>query len=108
MWIDFSSSGGIVNLPLNYQVETNELPEKQAKELATLVKSADAFNLPESELSPSAASTLPDVIVYRLSLSEGNQQRTFWFNDVTAPAAIRPLLARLRELALEQRRKRNR
>lgn len=104
MRIDFSSSGGLANRPLEYRVDTEELPEKQAEELSTLVKNADAFNLPESDMAPSAASAIPDVIAYRLSLSEGNRERTFWFNDVTAPAALRPLITHLRKLAAEKKR----
>jgi hypothetical protein len=33
------------------------------------------------------------------------QARELWFNDVTAPASVRPLIAFLRKMAAEERRK---
>jgi hypothetical protein len=107
MQIDFSSSGGFANLELAYRVDTDNLPEEEAKELVRLVESSGVFDLKEDDLpsNPKAAAGPPDVISYRLSLSEGVRQTTLWFNDVTAPASVRPLLALLRKLALEQKRK---
>jgi hypothetical protein len=43
------------------------------------------------------------MITYRLTLSQGARQTTLWFNDIIAPASVRPLLAFLRKLALEQK-----
>lgn len=107
MQIDFASSGGFANLELAYRVNTNNLPEEEAKELVRLVESSGVFNLKQDDLpsSPKAGAGPPDVISYRLSLSEGAKQNTLWFNDVTAPASVRPLLAVLRKLALEQKKK---
>jgi len=107
MQIDFASSGGFANIELAYRADTNTLPEEQAKELARLVESSGAFDLRQDDLTPNpkAAAGPPDVISYRFSLSEGARQNTLWFNDVTAPASLRPLLEFLRKLALEQKRK---
>lgn len=105
MRIEFASSGGFANLPLNYQVETNDLPKEQAEELLALVKNSGVFDIPVNEIPPRTSGGPPDVISYRLSLSEGNRQKTLSFNDVTAPASLRPLLTLLRKLALEQRKR---
>jgi hypothetical protein len=107
MLIDFSSSGGFANLALAYRVDTNTLPEEQAKELESLVESSEVFNLEQDDTTPQpeAAAGPPDVIAYRLTVSDGGRQRTIWFNDVNAPASVRPLLTKLRTLALEQRKK---
>lgn len=103
MQIDFASSGGFANVELNYRADTNTLPEEQAQELTRLVESSGAFDLQQEDVNPNVAVGRADVIAYRLTLSEGARQNTLWFNDVTAPASVRPLLAFLRKLALEQK-----
>jgi len=103
MQIDFASSGGFANLQLDYRAETNTLPEEQANELERLVESSGILDLEQNDLTSEATVGRTDVISYRLSLSEGARQTTLWFNDITAPAAVRPLLAFLRKLALEQK-----
>lgn len=103
MQIDFASSGGFANVQLNYRADTNTLPEEQAQELTRLVESSGAFDLQQEDVNPNVAVGRADVISYRLTLSEGARQNTLWFNDVTAPASVRPLLAFLRKLALEQK-----
>jgi hypothetical protein len=103
MQIDFASSGGFANVELNYRADTNTLPEEQAQELTRLVESSGAFDLQQEDINPNVAVGRADVISYRLTLSEGARQNTLWFNDVTAPASVRPLLAFLRKLALEQK-----
>lgn len=107
MQIDFTSSGGFANLELAYRADTETLPQEQAKELARLIESSGVFDLKQDDIPPNprAAAGPPDVIAYRLSLSEGARQSTLWFNDVTAPASIRPLLAYLRKLALEEKKR---
>jgi hypothetical protein len=107
MLIDFSSSGGFANLELAYRVDTNTLPEEQATELENLVESSGIFDLEQDDATPQpeAAAGPPDVIAYRLTVSDDARHATFWFNDVTAPASVRPLLASLRKLALKQKKK---
>jgi len=105
MQIDFASSGGFANLRLNYQVDTDTLPKEQAEELTRLIESSGVFDLEQNDTTPETAAGLADVISYRISLSEGSRQSTLWFNDVNAPASLRPLLALLRKLAIEQKRK---
>jgi hypothetical protein len=104
MQIDFASSGGFANLQLAYQADTKALTEAQAKELERLVESSGVFDLEQDDLNTDATVGRTDVISYRLSISDSARQRTLWLNDVTAPASVRPLLEKLRKLALEQRR----
>jgi hypothetical protein len=107
MQIDFASSGGFANLELAFRADTNTLPEEQAQELLRLIESSGVFDLKQDDLpsNPKAGAGPPDVISYRLSLSESTKQNTLWFNDVTAPASVRPLLELLRKLALEEKKK---
>ena len=105
MQIDFASSGGFANLELNYRADTNTLPEEQAQELTRLVESSAVIDLEQEDFHTNMTVGRADVISYRLSISDGARQNTLWFNDVTPPASVRPLLAYLRKLALEQKQK---
>lgn len=103
MQIDFATSGGVVNQELTYQADTNTLPERVSKELESLVDSSGVFELQQNDVNPNVTVGRTDMISYRLTLSDGTRQTTLWMNDVTAPAAVRPLLAFLRDLAIEQK-----
>lgn len=105
MRIDFESSGGFANLQLSYHIDTETLSPEQAEELLKLVKNSGVFDIQQRDLTSKSTGSPADVISYRLSLSEGTRQKTLSFNDVTAPASLQPVLALLRKLALEQKRK---
>lgn len=105
MQIDFASSGGFTNIQLAYQGDTETLSKEQAQELVQLIESSGVFDLQQDDLNTHAAIGRADVFSYRLSLSDRERETTLWMNDVTAPASVRPLLAHLRKLAIEQKRK---
>ena len=105
MQIDFASSGGFANLQLAFQGDTETMPEDQTQELERLVESSGVFDLDQDDLNANAAIGRADVITYRLTLADGPRRTTLWMNDVTAPASVRPLLAYVRKLAIEQKRK---
>lgn len=101
MRIDFEFSGGYANLRYEYHANTDELPGEVARELLSLVESSGIFKIQQSGVAPTSAGP-PDVFFYRLSLYDANRRISLSFNDVTAPAALHPLLALLRKLAMEQ------
>jgi len=103
MQIDFASSGSPDNKELSYTVETDNLPKGQAQELERLVESSGAFDLEQDQLLHDAAVGAGDVTAYRLTLSDSTRQTTLWFNDVTTPTSLRPLLEELRRLAMSDR-----
>lgn len=103
MRIDFERSGGFAGLRLTYRADADDLAPQLAEELAALVESSGFFDIQQSEVEPAPAGP-PDVFLYRLSLSQGGREKTLSFNDVTAPATLRPLLERLQKLALEKKR----
>ena len=104
MRIDYECSGGYANIRLEYHTNTDELPQELANELLSLVETSKVFDLQQNEVAPGSEGP-PDVFFYRLSLYEGTLKKSLYLNDVTAPATLQPLLARLQELAWEQRRK---
>jgi hypothetical protein len=103
MQIDFATSGGVVNQQLRYSADTQTMPEREAQELIRLVDSSGVFDLEPGNAHAEGSVGRTDVISYRLSLSDEDKQTTLWLNEITAPAAVRPLLSFLREKALEQR-----
>jgi len=103
MQIDFSSSGGVTNQELAFVADTVTMSEREAKEVERLVESSGVFEMEQSDVNPSVTVGRADVITYRISLSDGKRQTTLWLNDVTAPVAVRPLLAYLQDLALHQK-----
>jgi hypothetical protein len=103
MQIDFMCTGGFANLRLSYRADTEDLPSKIAAELEQLVYDAGVLDTQPEELQ-SSAPTFPDVFVYRLSVNRGKKRQSLSFNDMTAPDSFQPLLAFLRELALQEKR----
>jgi hypothetical protein len=99
MRIDFRSTGGFVPLDLAYSADTEQLPPDLARELTELVERADLWAAAE----PPARGPAPDAAGYWLRVRDGGRMRELTVDDASAPAALRPLLGRLRRLAVEQR-----
>ncbi len=104
MRINYECSGGFANLQLSCYLNTDSMPQDQAEELLKLVESSKVFDIQQSDVTPVAGGGPPDVFFYRLSLFEGGRQKSLSFNDVTAPASLRPLLVVLQRIALEEKR----
>lgn len=104
MRINFECSGGFANLKLTYNVDTNTLPHELAKELLELIEDSGFFKLQQNEVTPKSPGP-PDVFSYRLSLHESGKKKSLFFNDVTVPASLRPLLGHLQKLAVDKKRK---
>jgi hypothetical protein len=103
MDIEFEFSGGYANVNLAYHGDTDKLPPEIASKLLRLIESSGVLELQQSEIA-STNTGPPDVFYYKLMLYDGNKKKSFFFNDVTAPKELRPLLDFLQELAWEQAR----
>ncbi len=101
MLIDFEFSGGYAYIKGRYHANTDELPKETAEKLIRLIESSGVLDLKQNEIVPTETS-YPDVFSYRLSIIEGKKRISLSLNDVTVSASIHPLLAFLRELAMEQ------
>jgi hypothetical protein len=100
MHLEYSSSGGFGGLRLSTSVDTATLGGPAGAELAALVEQAGVWELPAQ--SP-ARSRAADATVHRLVVRDQGRSRELTFDDLTAPAPVRPLLERLRSIALERR-----
>ncbi len=105
MQIDFASSGGVSNRELVFVADTAMMSEQEAKEVERLIESSGVFEIEQNDVNPNVTIGRADVITYRISLTDGERQTTLWLNDVTAPVALRPLVAFLQDLALKHKNK---
>ena len=98
MRIHFESSGGYVPLELVYNVDTDALPEDQARELHDLVESSGFFQFQ----APATGQSFPDVTTYTLRIDDGRASQTVRATDVTG-GPLMPLLSHLKNLAIQSR-----
>jgi hypothetical protein len=106
MEIEFEFSGGYGGLfagqPLVFRARTDELPQDVRERLSNLIQAAGLDTIETDEASPRGGPAR-DTFQYRLVLRDRGGVRSFSFDDVNAPAAVHPLLACLRELAIARR-----
>jgi hypothetical protein len=101
MRITFESSGGYAGLSLSWIGDTEKLPKDVAGDLEREVADSRIFEIEQPQGDPEAGP--PDVFSYRLTVQDGPKHQMLAVTDVTAPPSIRPLLSKLRKLALTDR-----
>jgi len=97
MRISYERSGGLANIPLKLEVDSESLPEDQAKELKRLIEAADLFNQPATPPAPKDA---PDQYHYEITVEDGKRTRTIQTSDMAASAELLTLFDWLNNLAL--------
>jgi hypothetical protein len=94
MKIQFEQSGGFVagvkRPPV--VIDTGTLPEEEAKSWHDLVNAADFFNIPATV--PPGASR--DAFSYLVTVESANSHHTVQTHSGAVPAALTPLIERLR------------
>jgi hypothetical protein len=102
MRIRYERSGGLANIPLKLEVDSDTLPAGQAKELKRLIEGADLFNQPAS---PAAAKGVADQFQYEISVEDGKRKQTIRTTDTAAPAELLGLVDWLNGLAMDNLKK---
>ena len=101
MHIKFQVSGGFgglfAALPLTLAIDDAELPQPDRDKLLTLLGEAKLLE------QVGASEAARDTYQYRLEIEDGAANRVHTFDDVSAPATVRPLLQFLQKLAVQQR-----
>jgi Emfourin len=89
MKIEFSRSGGFAApaMKQNLEIDTENLPPHEAKELLGLVNQADIPSAP-----PAATSPRPDAFHYRIKISDGDITHTATASDADMPESLNPLV----------------
>jgi len=101
----FEMSGGVAGLyaarPLVWDAELSDLPDAERAALEGLLAASGLLDV----TPPAARTPHPDAFVYELTFTDAGRARTVVLDDVTAPAAARPLLQHLRQRAQAERAK---
>lgn len=93
--IRFERSGGFANIPMS--VDSRELPQEEAAELATLVEGVDLPALAGRQPEPGAGR--PDRFQYDLAITRGDGSYRLQLREGEVPPELMPLIDRLLDLA---------
>jgi emfourin len=93
--IEFRRSGGFAGISLTATATADELPAEQAAQVQRLLA---------ADMPPPAPDTAPggggaDRFQYQLDLDDGQQHRSFAWDEAQVPEPIRPVLGALTRLA---------
>jgi len=102
MRIDFRIDGGVAAFPGLARpviIDCAALPPAETARLRELIERARFFALPERTSSP----VRPDARAYTIAVNDGRQSRTVTVSEPVGDAALRELIATLREHAKSRR-----
>lgn len=105
MKIYFERTGGFAGLRFCLNLDTESLPEDQAKTLSDLIHKGNVFNLSlshKSRVCRQAGGFAPDSFIYTLRLENGQKEHTLSFSTATAPESLQPLIEWLTHEAKKQ------
>jgi hypothetical protein len=87
MKVHYRQSGGFGGLLMGCDLDTAEMPPRDAEELARLVKQAQ-LDKAASQRSPSGR----DLLNHRISVDDDGHSSSASFDDMTVPSHVQPLL----------------
>jgi len=90
MKIEFTRTGGFAAPALrqHLEIDADDLPPQEARDLIKLVKEADI-----SDLNPATNSyRAPDSFRYRITVTDGDVSHTATVSDADMPDALSPLI----------------
>jgi hypothetical protein len=90
----FKRCGGFIGTGMRVQIDLDQLPIPDARDLIQLIEQAEFFNLPENLI----IKFIPDEYQYTITIDLGVTRHTVRTNDTTMPAALRPLVDELSAL----------
>jgi hypothetical protein len=100
MKVHFERSGGVAGMLLTLTIETETLPEADARELESLIGAAKFFDLPRVITGTGRGA---DQFQYKITVETHERSHSVETGDSAAPEALRPLLQRLTTLARSSR-----
>jgi hypothetical protein len=96
--ITFKRSGGFIGKGMKFELNLNEMPISDVRNITRLVEEAQFFDLPENLIR----SFEPDEYQYTITVDAGITYHTVRTNDSTMPLALRPLVDQLFILSAAQ------
>lgn len=100
--IKFERTGGFAGIRLVAEIEMDELPEDQKRELIEMIDEADFDELPK-ELP--GKMPIPDEFVYSITVNSREKEHQFFAGESSLPDDLRPLIEILESTAKRQMRK---
>ncbi len=92
--IAFKRSGGFIGQGMRLELDLNQLPAQDARNIVRLIEQAGFFNLPENSI----VKFNPDEYQYTITVDVGIISHTVRTNDTTMPVSLRPLVEELSSL----------
>jgi hypothetical protein len=92
--IAFKRCGGFIGTGMRFQVDLDQLPIHDARDLIRMIEQAEFFDLPENLI----VKFNPDEYQYTITVDLGVTSHTVRTNDTTMPATLRPLVNELSAL----------
>ncbi len=99
--IKFERSGGFSSIPLRFALDGKDLPGEEQTRLREMLHQAGIFERPWLTASTRSGA---DRFVYRITVEDGDAERTLEFCESEMPAEVRPLVDYLNLLARRARR----
>src|SRR2546425_6925187 len=87
MRIAFQRTGGFAAIRIGCEINTENLPPEEARQLTEWVEAADFFDLPEVSHAGGA-----DQFQYKISVEKGGEKRTVETDERAMPASLSPLV----------------
>lgn len=103
--IKFERTGGFAGIPLTAEIEMDELPEEQRKEILDLI---DEIDIDEVLGKLGSKPSMPDQYTYTLVVTTEHIVHTITSGDSTLPDEAQPLIELLEGIAKRQMRKNKR
>lgn len=99
--IKFERTGGFAGIRIAADIEVNELPEDQKREILDLLDELDFDELPEKL---SGKMSVPDEFVYSIMVEADNREYKALAGESALPEDMKPLLEILERIAKRQMR----
>jgi hypothetical protein len=100
--IKFERTGGFVGMRIAADIEFDNLPNEQAREISELLDDLDFNELPEQMTD---TSPLPDSFTYSVTIETEEWKHTVVTGESSAPEKLQELLQMLNQIARGQMRK---
>ncbi len=100
--IKFERTGGFAGMRLAADIEFDDLPDEQARQLSKLLDDLDFNELPEQLTN---ANPIPDDFTYSITVETEKWTHTVTASESSAPEKMQQLLQILNRLARSQMRK---
>jgi hypothetical protein len=97
--IKFERTGGFAGIRFAADIELDQVPKDQAKQIFDLLNDLDFDKLPEKILG---SQQIPDGFTYSVTVVTGTREQTVTTTDMAAPEKMKPLLDLLTQIARQQ------